>query len=927
MRPLLNYCRQGACLCLRGVGTCVLWTLWLALLLLLAVQIWIATSRELTVPQPVLRRLESQLANSQLAVRCGRATFDPFGRLLLEDFAISATGSNEPIMTGRLLYTKLDPWALLAGHFEARNLEIAGVDLYVPAMFSRSGQPEALVRELDVTLQPGAKHLLVGTLRARLGRLAFNLRGAVDTSVWRDPRRAALSPEELFARHYAALARQLAELAPRLEALETAHIDLELAPSDTRGAIVQAEVQLAGLHLTEPFPVQTGPLRFSTRFPLTGPTATMAGIDAQVESLNIAGHAARGVRVQARGLLRIAEGAFDLREADIVAAEVRATPLTLTSPVLRLDPGPLPKLRATLAARVADAPVGVQGDLDINARAGTVRFATGITPALIELANTQFKLGLDGLVQLTRPIRLEGELALAPGGKPERARGWIATERLAVQDVAIDAVAGKLEWQGNDFRATDAVMFQGESVARGTYTMDLASRDYRFLLKGRLRPEGINGWFTESWPNIWKNFVFVQPPDADADILGRWGSPDRTQVFLGATGTNVTIRTAPFDTLRTELFLWDSFNIVHALDFHVTRRDGEARGWFKRTFDPKADAWRAIDFSTHSTMDLQESAPAFGPPGPKFVAPYRFEKPPRLFAQGHLDGPATGAPPQDQVHIELESTGAFSFHGFPLRDIAFTGELLGDTLTLDPVRTQFAGGAVAGKARVWGPDEKRQTSFTATLRQAALPEAAMTLDNYSAFRAGLPPPSKNPLLDNLTNIKVDVDLAAEGLLDDILSYQGDGTAQLSGSELGQVPMLGLLSQLLPFTTLRFTAARAQFKVEGPRINFTAVRLTGSNSAIEAHGYYGIDARSLDFRAKVFPFEQSSGLIRGTFGLVFTPLSQFLEVKLTGNLARPSWHLLYSPLNILRSLAEPAAEQPKPAAPAPAPVPAAPPPAP
>jgi hypothetical protein len=214
--------------------------------------------------------------------------------------------------------------------------------------------------------------------------------------------------------------------------------------------------------------------------------------------------------------------------------------------------------------------------------------------------------------------------------------------------------------------------------------------------------------------------------------------------------------------------------------------------------------------------------------------------------------------------------------------------------------------------------------FDATLRQANLAAAITALEQFGAQRKGLPAPAQSTFLERKTDIQIDVALSAEGRLDDFFSFHGTGNAQLAGSELGQVPMLGLLSELLRFTSLRFTTARANFKIEGPVLNFSEVKVTGRNSAIDAHGAYALDTKTLDFNAKVFPFEESQGLLRGAVGFFLAPLSQFLELKLTGKIDHPAWSFLYGPSNFLRSMAQPAETTEKPPKAPEAPFPASPP---
>ncbi len=83
--------------------------------------------------------------------------------------------------------------------------------------------------------------------------------------------------------------------------------------------------------------------------------------------------------------------------------------------------------------------------------------------------------------------------------------------------------------------------------------------------------------------------------------------------------------------------------------------------------------------------------------------------------------------------------------------------------------------------------------------------------------------------------------------------------------------------------------------------FPQVTLRGSNSAIDAQGSYALDKRELDFNAKIFPFQESNNLIKSVVGAVLTPLSNALEVKLTGTLAKPQWAFVMGPTNFLRSI--------------------------
>ena len=142
----------------------------------------------------------------------------------------------------------------------------------------------------------------------------------------------------------------------------------------------------------------------------------------------------------------------------------------------------------------------------------------------------------------------------------------------------------------------------------------------------------------------------------------------------------------------------------------------------------------------------------------------------------------------------------------------------------------------------------------------------------------------------------------------------------------ELRLLGGLSETLRFTALRFTTATASFRIEGTKLVFPDISITGDNSAIQAHGDYLLDRKQLDFNAKLYPFQESGFILKKILDVALSPLSNVFEVKLTGTLDKPSWGLVLGPSNFFRTLTQPEAPEnaPKPAEkPAPAAVPAAP----
>jgi hypothetical protein len=385
-------------------------------------------------------------------------------------------------------------------------------------------------------------------------------------------------------------------------------------------------------------------------------------------------------------------------------------------------------------------------------------------------------------------------------------------------------------------------------------------------------------------------------------------------------------RGAPVEKVRTRLFIRPGW--VDGLEFRLADPSGEAHGTFTHVAEPGA-GWRHLDLELQSTLGLTPLRELLGAPLNSVLDPYAAAASPELTLRGRLHGPAAATGSVNRLEVEGRVAGAFSFHGFPLREVAFKARVVGPEVNVDPFSAQYAEGRVTGNARVWGAGAARRVGFNASLEHASLGPAAITLQAFLAARRGETPAPPDRFVRERANLRLNLSASAEGNYADPLSFRGDGNATLQGPELGEVPLLGLLSELFTFTSLRFTEARANLRLDGPRLIFPQVELRGANSAIDASGEFALDRRELRFNAKVFPFQESGNVLKTVVGAVLTPLSNALEVRLTGTLERPRWEFVMGPRNFLRTITGESETIPTaPAAPVPASSPpSAPPPAP
>ncbi len=907
----------------RAVLTLAFWTSWLVLSILLAAQAYIACSNQLEMPPFVIHALERRLAAAGMHATFGRTRFDPSGRVLIEDVRVTLPGFDEPLVTARAVYARLDPWALSLQRFEPLEIRLTDASLRVPAMFSPTGQADDLISGLDAVLLPRGAELDVASLNFRLGEMSVSAHGLVHLSGLQAGQKVKIPLTQFIAQNYGPASRQFAGLVAQLGILEHPVLELAFEPSETHAAVVSANLRATGMHLAAPVEVEAANVRLQSIFPLLSTTAAPIELAVQAGAVRLPGSALeiRGLqaRVRAERPVGRAPGPGDIKLVELSAAELRVRDLVMSVPAMTLGPAAWPKLHLELLGRPFDAPLAVQADLDLAAQTVAVQADGQLAPAAIAAIGRQVHVDLKKCADFSTPLSFAGAATFGPGWRFQRGGGRFATRRLDTwQHLMIDAVQGQIDFDGRRMVASNVYARFGENFARGSYAMDVSTLRYRFLLEGRLQPLAITPWFPGQpwWPNLFKNFGFpTLPPRANIDWQGQWPTDHETRLFLAVEAPQVVINGAAYDHLFTRLWVRPSFD--DGLEVSLSQGPGSASGTFARWYDKEADVMRRLDLDLSSTLATDPIIKVW-PAGVDTLGAFAFDRPPTVKLTGRFDTPPAPAPARKQIHIEGTAGAPFRYHGFPFDRAGFTAEVKDDSFVLEPLTVGFANGTVTGRVEV---QNLQKIIINAALKGGNLGRAIDIVQAYSSDGAPVPAAPTGDFMRNLANVQLDLALSATGAYGSLLTYHGRGLAEVQGPELTKVPMLGPLTLLLPFTELRFTNAHADFLVNGTQLEFPQVRIVGAHSRIDANGTYALDQHALDFNAIVYPLRESKSLPGQFFSVALSALSQLTRVRLTGSLDKPKWVLAASPLNLLRSRSPSAAgAAPSPLARPPAPLP-------
>jgi len=904
--------------CVSCAVTLFCWALWLVLGAALAAQAYVWLVKDVPVPGLVLRRIEAELAAQNFTVRFGRAHFDPTGRLLLEDVQLFLRSYEEPVFASRLAYTEKSLWSVLSGRLLPDEIRFEGATLQLPAMYSPSGTAEPLLREMAGTLHFVRGACVVDQLACHVGNVAVTVHGVVSQP--RSARGAPLSAEAIVGR-FLQYGRKIALLLPQLEAAERPALAIETAPRPQGGMNVTLEFAADAVRRPAGLAVDAGRIAAVGHWSWDGIRPHATGLHVWLRDVaGPKGLAADDVRGSV--VLEPPDQEFatlSRLEAHVAAGAVQALGEDWTRPVVSatydLRDG---RGRFAAAVKAHGELLAAAGDASLRSKSAAIALSGRVAPGLVSGLLTRYGPKLEPYFRFGDPVDLTGRIELTDGWKFGGFWSHVAGGRLDSHGVQVTSTRGAIDVDSQlNFLAHDALVVAGENEARGSYWMNFRSFDYRMLLIGRLRPLDINGWFRgDWWAKFWQNFSFPDvPAQADVDVQGCWKAIPRTSYFGSTDAVKPVVLGADLEKVHVRIFVRPQFADV--MDLAAERAGGtqQASGWFRRLAGPPGMP-TALDYDVKASLEPAIYAKAGGVTAAKLLAAWQFDRPPEVHVAGHTDWGEGQL--RNDLRFTANSPAGLRYSGFPLDAASVDGAIRGDELRLDRIEFQFAGGKGRATASLNGAAEARRLAFDGTLKEADLARTILAVENFEAARTGAKSASitESKFIKRASGGKLELTLAAQGSPGDPASLRGSGSAQLTGAELGEIHLFGLLSQVLSavalnFSSLKLDAARTSFQLDNGRVHFPDVRITGPSAVIDAKGDYLFASKSLDFTAKLKPYEESRNPLTAVVGIVINPLTSIFELRLTGPLAKPSWSVVLGP-------------GPKPDAPAPAEEPAKPP---
>lgn len=889
-----RFCRS----CLIMLGW---WTAWLILGGTLGGLVYITVAKELPVPAFVLRQIETKLASANLAIKFGQVSFDPTGQILFKDFSLRLRQFEEPLITSRLVYVRANLWAQLAGRPLPDEIHLINATLQLPAMLAPSGTTEPLVRDLTLKLRRAAQlwHIDLGV--GRIGQLTVTAQGTL-TPPAIAPGGTPPTPEEMALR-LLQLSRQLVPQIHQFDSFDDPTLTLRFDSPAGVGNTANLLFTARAAHRPWGQPITLGSFAATTTLRLDGPGPRTLRVHAAIHRGAYQGDY---TLEQIRAILtfQIALNKFSLQptEALVAASTLTALGEQAQAPVLQANFAHWPAVQMEVATQINGEFIRAEVSAQLQAQTALIQAEGRVAPTLISSILGAHTPRAASYFLLADPIAFRATAALGPHWNFSRLVGRFDAGRLNSRGVPITALRGQINLQPTTLFVHDAQMELGENSAHGSYGMNFTTSDYRMLLEGKLRPMAISGWFNSDWwSRFWTaRFDFSGPaPAAQVDVQGRWTDPNRTVYFGSTSVSHATIWGGDFEQADAVIFLRPHF--THGLHVKGTRAQGtqQLTGNFKRFSAPGSRETNRFEFLFDTQIEPATLGKMLEGKADEIIGSLQFVQPPRLHAEGAIEGRGPGAIPN--YTFRGQAAGGLHYYGFPLETARVAGGVTGAEVRLDEIEFTTAGGRGTGKAALYGSGDTRRLGFDLNVNGTDLARAIRAGEEYQANRRGqkIAATTGSKFIQRATGGRLDVALSAEGQPGDLASFTGTGNAAITGTELGEIQLFGLLSQVLSglslkFSSLKLDSARTSFKLDQGRLQFPDLKISGPSAAIDGHGDFMLANDALNFTAKFKPFAESDNPLTAIIGIVINPITSILELKLSGVLTEPRWSVIVGP---------------------------------
>jgi hypothetical protein len=466
-----------------------------------------------------------------------------------------------------------------------------------------------------------------------------------------------------------------------------------------------------------------------------------------------------------------------------------------------------------------------------------------------------------------------------PGPAPEMTGRVLFDLRQGVQtDVQAD-----LDWRDFTFNGVDfsrlsvplaynghQLLIPGMKITGAAGDVDLEfffdSTQSPPSLKGQvvssLDPTILKGVFGEGMDRFLGSCAFHQGgPKIEATATGTALKTDAWKITGKIAANALVYKNVALDSAASDFTFADSQ--LNLPNLEVKRPEGNATGGIVYDFKNRAVELHHLV----SQVNVGDVAPIMGPKFTEYTAPYKFQRPPIVHADGKVDLASEKKDLDTDLTVQVEGRSPMDWTLFhiPYTFDEPNGLLLfkDRRLTVNMRQCGFYDGTLTGVLDL----DLRQTPATYTL------DLNLEKVNFKKFMVRTFDYAKSTGQLSVKNAHF------TGVIGEMQTLDGKGEVKIENGDIAQIPFLGSLTPLIPLLS-DADAAHSDFTAAKGVIHTDDLHISSETLALIGNGDYNFvkDAADLNMRVNA----------NGPAAILLFPLSKIFEYHGTGPMKNVTW---------------------------------------
>ena len=503
-------------------------------------------------------------------------------------------------------------------------------------------------------------------------------------------------------------------------------------------------------------------------------------------------------------------------------------------------------------------------------------------------------------------------VTLDDGLKLNSATFSIDVNDITANGLTFDSIHAAGSYQDDLFKLDNMLIERGKQWIDATFSRDNTSNDFRITLLGSALPEQYSPLLPKWWSKIFKDIDFSQATYSYGDFIIYGCSDPTPEVFFygHAVAHHTAYRGALID--QGELIVRGRGKYVELHNINAATGDGWVKGNISFTSGKTPDNGPlSVRYHLDTLMPLDIASKIFGGTIAAIISDFEVTKLPRV----KLDGVTfNDAYPQyadkDTFHLDADIRTPITFRKTPLDHLKFKLHSRKKAIYLRDLEFGYADGNGTARVDIENtPNDGNQLRIKLNLRDANQAKAIENLPIFDGIETHLTQTQSEADEASRSDGKLDLNLHAQGPLDNLYAFNGHGDFATTNEQLGSIQLLGPLSNLLKNTRLSFTSfsldqMTAQFTIEQEMVNFSELIIEGPRTKIWSQGTMHIPDQALNMDVHVRLLENigKPGSTINTFRkLISSPLPNLLLFDLKGSIHDQKIRLSYDPRNFIPGL--------------------------